>query len=168
MRYVAQVDGHTYTIDVDETGEVLQVRVDGQPTAADLRLVTSPSLFSLIKDGVSYEVFAEATEKGYTMVIAGERFVVDVADERSIRLASVQKRDVQRRGEMVVKAPMPGLVLDVHVQAGDAVKTGQSLLILEAMKMENEIRSFESGTVKAVHVQKGDKVELGQVLVVIG
>ncbi len=167
MRYVADVDGHTYNVDVEEAGDVLAVQVDGQPTAADLRLVTSPSLFSLIKDGVSHEIFAEPTEKGYAMVISGERFVVEVADERSLRLARVQKRDVQRRGEMVLKAPMPGLVVDLQVKAGDAVKAGQSLLILEAMKMENEIRSFESGTVKAVHVQKGDKVELGQVLVVV-
>ena len=168
MRYVAQIDDRTYNVDVDEAGEVLQVQVDGQPTAADLRLVTAPSLFSLIKDGVSYEIFAEPIERGYAMVISGERFVVEVADERSLRLARVQKRDVQRRGEMVLKAPMPGLVVDLHVQAGDTVKAGQSLLILEAMKMENDIRSFESGMVKAVHVQKGDKVELGQVLVVIG
>jgi biotin carboxyl carrier protein len=58
--------------------------------------------------------------------------------------------------------------MDVHVAAGDAVQTGQSLVILVAMKMENEIRAFESGTVKAVHVQKGDKVNVGQALVTIG
>jgi biotin carboxyl carrier protein len=168
MRYVAEIDGKTYTIDVEETGGSLQVQLNGQPVMADLRQVTAPSLFSLIKDGLSYEIYAEPTEKGYLIAIADERFVVNVADERSLRLASVQKRDVERRGDMVIKSPMPGLVMDVHVRPGDVVKAGQSLLILVAMKMENEIRAFEGGTVKAVNVQKGDKVELGQVLLTIG
>ena len=79
MRYIAQVDDRTYNVDIDESGEALQVQVDGQPVTADLRQVTAPSLFSLIKDGVSYEIFAEPTEKGYAMVISGERFVVDGA-----------------------------------------------------------------------------------------
>jgi len=168
MRYVAEVDGKTYRVDIDEVGDALQLQIDGQKIAADLRQVTEPSLFSLIKDGQSYEVFAELTEKGYVVVIAGERFVVNVADERSLRLANVQKRDVERRGDMDIKSPMPGLVVDVHVQVGDTVKAGQPLVILVAMKMENEIRAFEGGTVKAVNVQKGDKVDVGQSLVSIG
>lgn len=168
MRYIATLNGKTYTIDIEETPESLQVFLNGEPAAVDLRQVTAPSLLSMLKDGRSYEVFAEPTETGFEMVIGGERFMVDVADERSLRLAQVQKRDVERRGDMTIKSPMPGLVVEVNVQAGDAVKAGQRLLVLEAMKMENEIRSFADGTVKAVHVQKGYKVELGQTLVVIG
>lgn len=168
MRYVAEVDGKTYTIDLDDVGGELRLQLNGQPVTADLCQVTAPSLFSLIKDGISYEIFAEPTDKGYVISIADERFIVNVADERSLRLASVQKRVVERRGDMVIKAPMPGLVVDVHVRPGDVVKAGQALLILVAMKMENEIRAFEGGTVKAVNVQKGDKVELGQVLITIG
>lgn len=168
MRYVAEVDGKTFNIDIDETSSGLSVKLDGEPVAADLQRVSGQTLFSLIRDGRSYEIFAEPTAKGYDISIAGERFVVNVADERSLRLASVQKRDVERRGEMVIKAPMPGLVSAVNVQAGQAVKAGQSLLILVAMKMENEIRAFESGIVKSLPVQSGDKVELGQVLMTIG
>jgi biotin carboxyl carrier protein len=168
MRYVADVDGTKYDVDIDDSGETPRVQVNGQDVTVDLQQVTAPSLFSLIKDGHSYEVFAEPIDKGYAVGIAGVRFVVGVADERSLRLASVTERHVERRGDMVIKAPMPGLVMDVHVAAGDAVQTGQSLVILVAMKMENEIRAFESGTVKAVHVQKGDKVNVGQALVTIG
>ena len=168
MRYVAVVDGTTYNVDIDEAGEALQLQVNGEPVTADLCQVTAPSLFSLIRDGQSYEVFAEPTDKGYAIGIAGERFVVNVADERSLRLAKVQKREVERRGDMVVKSPMPGLVMDVRVQVGETAVAGQSLVILVAMKMENDIRAFEGGVVKAVHVQKGDKVDVGQSLVVIG
>jgi biotin carboxyl carrier protein len=168
MRYVAEVDGKTYMIDIDEVGDSLQLKINDQPVSADLRQVIAPTLFSLIKDGHSYEVFAEPTEKGYDVVISGERFVVNVADERSLRLARVQKRDVERRGDMVIKAPMPGLVAGVNVEPGDVVKAGQGLVILMAMKMENEIRAFERGTVKTIAVKKGDKVELGQTLLTIG
>lgn len=168
MRYVSEVDGKRYQIDIEESADGLSVMIDGKATAADLCQVTAPTLFSLIRDGKSFEVFAEPTDKGYVMVIAGERFFVDVADERSLRLASVQKRDVQRRGDMVIKAPMPGLVVDILVKPGDEVKTGQSLIILVAMKMENDIRAFEGGTVKSVHVQKGDTVNLGHTLATIG
>jgi biotin carboxyl carrier protein len=168
MRYVAEIDGTTYNVDIDGAGEALQLQINGQAVAADLQQVTAPSLFSLIRDGQSFEVFAEPVEKGYAIVIAGERFVVNVADERSLRLASVQKRDVSRRGDLVVKSPMPGLVVDVLVQAGDTLAAGQPLVILVAMKMENEIRAFESGAAKAVHVRKGDKVDVGQALVTIG
>lgn len=167
MHYVAEIDGKKYNIDIDETGGVMRVCLNGQSVTVDLQQVTAPSLFSLIQDGQSYEVFAEPAEKGYAVVIAGTRFVVDVADERSLRLASVEKRQVERRGDMVIKSPMPGLVVDIHVQAGDTVKAGQSLVILVAMKMENEIRAFGGGTVKSVHVHQGDKVDVGQALVTI-
>jgi biotin carboxyl carrier protein len=168
MRYLAEIDGKTYNVDIDDTGGEARVLLDGQPVAADLRQVTAPSLFSLISDGQSFEVFAEPVEKGYAVVIAGQRFVVNVADERRLRLASVRQRQVERRGDMVVKSPMPGLVTQVQVQEGETVKAGQPLVILVAMKMENEIRAFEGGVVKAVYVQKGDKVDVGQKLAVIG
>jgi biotin carboxyl carrier protein len=168
MRYVAAVDGKSYNVDLIENGKAARLQIDGQNVDVDLRQVIAPSLFSFIKDGKSFEVFAEPTEKGYAVVIAGQRFLVDVADERSLRLASVQKREVQRRGSIVVKSPMPGLVVDVYVQPGDTVQAGQSLLILMAMKMENNIRAFEGGKVTSLRVQKGDKVELGQLLLTIG
>lgn len=168
IRYVAKVDGQTYTVDIEEGRESLRVLQDGEPTDVDLRQVTEPMLFSFLKDGASYEILAEEAERGYAIVIAGRRFQVEVADERSLRLASVQKREVERRGDMVIKTPMPGMVVDVFVKPGDTVRAGQSLLTLTAMKMENEIRAFADGTVKTLNVQKGDKVEQGQVLAVIG
>jgi len=167
MRYIAEIDGKTYTVDLDDDALSTTVQVDGQPVTVDLQQVTEPSLYSLIKDGRSYEVYAEPVEKGYGVVLSGERFVVAVADERSLRLARVQKRDVQRRGDLMVKAPMPGLVMDVHVAAGDTIKAGQSLVTLMAMKMENDIRAFESGVITALNVQKGDKVNVGDILLSI-
>lgn len=168
MRYIAVVDGKTYNIDVEGDNGGLRASIDGQPVGVDLRQVTGATLFSLIKDGLSYEVFSEPMDKGYAIIIGSERFAVQVADERSLRLAQVQKRVVERRGDMIVKAPMPGLVIDVRVKVGDVVEAGQSLLTLSAMKMENDLRAFEGGTVKTVNVQKGDKVEQGQALLVVG
>jgi biotin carboxyl carrier protein len=166
MRYIADVDGKAYNVDVDEDSG--SVAIDGQPVVVDLAQVSAPSLFSLIRGGRSFEVFAEPVEKGLAVRIAGRRYVVNVADERSLRLSRVQKPEVERRGELVVKAPMPGLVVDVLVAPGDAVKAGQSLVILMAMKMENELRAFADGVVVSVAAQKGDKVDLGQALLTIG
>lgn len=168
MRYIAEIDGKSYTIDVDDDALSTTVQLDGRSVTVDLQQVTAPSLYSLIRDGRSFEVFAEPVEKGYGIVLVGERFVVSVADERSLRLARVQKRDVQRRGDLLVKAPMPGLVMDVHVAAGDTITAGQSLVTLMAMKMENDIRAFEGGVISALNVQRGDKVNVGDVLMAIG
>jgi biotin carboxyl carrier protein len=168
MRYIARINDQTITVDIEEAGGQCTLSVDGQPVTASLCKVTDPYLYSLILDGASYEVFAEPTGNDYAIVIDGERYLVSVNDERHIRLAQVEKRAVHRRGDMVVKAPMPGLVKDVLIQPGDSVTRGQPLIILEAMKMENELRAFEAGTVKAVQVAPGEKVDQGQVLAVIG
>ena len=103
------------------------------------------------------------------MAIGGELYQVQIEDEWSLRLARAAAPRVHlRRGEMVVKSPMPGLVMSVAVQVGDAVAEGQTLTTLEAMKVENEIRSPQAGTVKAVHIAPGKRLEEGDKLVTIG
>ena len=169
MQYQAKIGEQTYTVDVEERGGELLVRLNGIPTTADLRQVSALGLFSLLVDGQSYEVFAEEQEGGYAVAIGGELYQVQIADEWSLRLArAAAPRLHLRRGEMVVKSPMPGLVVSVAVQVGDAVAEGQTLTTLEAMKIENEIHSPQAGTVKAVHIAPGQRVEEGDRLVTIG
>jgi biotin carboxyl carrier protein len=168
MQYQAKIGEQTYTVDIEERGGELQVRLNGLPTTADLRQVSALGLFSLLVDGQSYEVFAEEREGGYAVAIGGELYQVQIEDEWSLRLARAAPRVHLRRGEMVVKSPMPGLVVSVAVQVGDTVAEGQTLTILEAMKVENEIRSPQAGIVKAVHIAPGKRVEEGDKLVTIG
>jgi biotin carboxyl carrier protein len=132
----AKVDGKTVDLDVASIGSQLSVRVDGK--VVDLTVEgTPPDL------GVS---------------ASGHRAVVRVESER-MRAADGAKKGSAGGGERVIKSPMPGRVVKVLVAKGDSVQAGQGLLVLEAMKMENEVKSKAAGTVAEVHVTTGSAVE---------
>jgi biotin carboxyl carrier protein len=169
MRYTATVNAETVCLEVTDTAGATAVNIAGCPTAVDLSPVTPPSLYSLIMDGRSFEVFVEESEPGeYCIVIGGEQYAVAVANERDARPSKTARRSLPNSGEVLVKAPMPGLVIAVTVAVGDTVRAGQGLVQLEAMKMENELLAPAAGTVRAVHAAKGQKVNIGQLLVTIG
>ena len=167
MRYTTTIGDETFAVEIEDPNASLSL--DGAPLTVDLAPVTPPSLYSLLINGHSYEVFAEEGKKGeYSIVIGGEMYPVRVQSEREARLTQAERKSERPSGEVLVKAPMPGVVVAVEVAVGDAVQPRQGLVILEAMKMENEIRAPQAGTVRAVQVVKGQKVEQGQTLVVIG
>jgi biotin carboxyl carrier protein len=95
----------------------------------------------------------------------GERYEVEVVDERTRHIRSLTGSSDRGRGPGVLRAPMPGLVVRVQAQAGQAVSPGAGMVVLEAMKMENELRAASAGVVRAVRVAVGEAVEKGQVLV---
>jgi len=165
MKYVATINGQSYTIEIDSLN---RVTIDGESRAVDLRQVGKLSLYSLLMDHASYEVVVE--EEGHNtcrVMIGGELYEVRVEDERTRRLALANRQPNPPTGELAIKAPIPGLVVKVTVEAGDVVHAGQSVVILEAMKMENELRAPRQGTVHEVRVATGDKVDQGQVLITI-
>ncbi len=165
MRYYARIGDNEYEIDVDLDKE--QVVVDGSPMTVDFSRIGVPELYSLIYNGHSYEVLVEAERFNYGVTLRGEHFLVQVEDERSRRLNAGRRAPALPEGELAVKAPIPGLVVKVLIEPGAAVEEEQPLLILEAMKMENEIRSPRSGVVKKVEVAAGQRVEQNAVLVVV-
>ena len=164
MKYVAATEDHTFTIEIGRPGEVT---VNDTARHVDLQPIDD-TLFSLIVDGRAYEAFVERREGAYHVMIEGERHVVEIEDERRGGLRRLGEAKHDHAGEVQVNAPMPGLVVAVSVEAGQAVRAGQGVAVLEAMKMENEIRSPRDGTVKTVRVKAGEKVNQGTVLVVIG
>ena len=124
--------------------------------------------FHLIESGNSVIVELEAKDvsaKSYQLRIQGESFTVQLADEvdQLVQAMGLSAESSRKVGD--IKAPMPGLVLDIQVNAGDVVENGQALLILEAMKMENVLKSPGDGTVEEIKVSKGDAVEKGQLLI---
>ena len=165
MKYVATVNGRDLEIDLDHPGEI---DVDGVRHAVDLRLVDGVGLYSLILDNASFEVFVERTQGLYTVLLNGDRYVVDVEDARLKYLKTMGGQQHEEHSQVQVNAPMPGMVVKVLVAAGDTVVRDQGLLILEAMKMENEIRSPRPGVVRSVHVEPGRTVVSGDVLATIG
>lgn len=176
-KYYVQIDGKEIGLEVHEreSGTVLQTtegEAEPQTAHADFAAVhsnlnTGEGLYSLITDGKSYQVHVERTGDGLRMLIGRHRFDLRVLTEREWRLEKVAPHQTQHGGTMVIKAPMPGLVKDVLVSEGDEVQNGQRLIVLEAMKMENDITSPTNGRVTSVHVTQGGAIEGGKPLVTI-
>lgn len=167
MKYFATVNDLVYEIDIDHHG---RVTVDGQELAADMKLVGRRHLHSLLLDNASYEIVLDTEEEKrnlYTVMVSGLQYDVKVQDERSRRLALVDRSLRPPEGELLIKAPIPGLVVKVPVASGQEVGEGETLVILEAMKMENELRAPRAGITHDVRVAPGDQVALGQVLLAI-
>ncbi len=164
MKYVATVNGRNLEIDLDRPGEI---EVDRTHHSVDLRLVDGESLYSLILDNESHEVFAERRDGQTIILLDGHRFVVDVEDARLKHIRAAGGQEHVEHGAVIVVAPMPGLVIKVLVEAGQQVARDEGLLILEAMKMENEIRSPRLGTVRTLAVTAGQTVNLGDTLIVV-
>jgi biotin carboxyl carrier protein len=165
MKYIATVDGRDFQIDIDGADEVV---VDEQARAVDLRPIYGTHLYSLIVDQRSYELFVERRPGSYAVMIEGDLYEVTVEDARLKRLKAMGGQQQPERGVDTVTAPMPGLVVRVLVEPGDRVAESQGLVILEAMKMENEIRSPRAGVVQSLGVAPGRTVNLGDVLAVVG
>ncbi len=153
---------HTIVLDSQTNGTI-----DGNPFAWDVIEVKNGS-FHVIKDYKSYNVEvikADEAEKSFLVSINGNKYLLNVKDKFDELLKSLGFDDLSAKKINELKAPMPGLVLDVRVSEGDSVKKGDPILVLEAMKMENIIKSPADGIVKKIHVKKGIAVEKNQVLI---
>jgi biotin carboxyl carrier protein len=163
MKYQTTVNGKTFEIEINQDGKVV---VNGEEKAVDFRNI-SESLYSAIIDHASYEVVVEAQEGIHHVLMLGDLYEVEVLDERQQRLARASAGFGVAQGEISIKSPMPGLIVDVRVAEGVSVEKGQSLIVLESMKMENELKAPRAGTVMRVHVAKGDSVQQNSVLVTL-
>ncbi|HUS17898.1 MAG TPA: biotin/lipoyl-containing protein [Chloroflexia bacterium] len=169
--YLVEIDGVDYPVAVRQDGTGLHVRVgDGPDRHVDFSLAQEPAIYSLLVDGRSRQVrvVPDPEQPGYWQLsMRQQRVLARVQTERERRLSRVAGAKQTAGGELTVKAPMPGLVRAVAVAVGDTVQQGQRLLLLEAMKMENDIQAPRAGTVKDVKVAQGDTVENGRPLVVL-
>jgi biotin carboxyl carrier protein len=164
VKYYATVGGQVYEISIDHPD---RISVDGVEISADMRPVGGGQLYSLLLGHESHEVVVdpEGEQRNlYGVMVSGLRYEVRVQDERSRRLSLADRSLRAPDGELAIKAPIPGLVVKTMVVPGQGVAEGETLLILEAMKMENEIRSPREGTVHEVRVEPGFQVHMGQVL----
>jgi biotin carboxyl carrier protein len=162
MRYVVVVEGESVEVHVE--GE--QITVAGQPYQATLVRVPGTPLRQLLLDDRPVTLTVESNGQGrWTLSRAGERADVEVLDERTRHIRSLTGNAEQSRKAEVLRAPMPGLVVRIDARAGDVVAVGDGLVVLEAMKMENELKAGASAKVKAVRVTPGEAVDKGQVLV---
>ena len=141
--------------------------IDGTPFSWDVAEVKNGS-FHVIRDNKSYSVEvikADAAEKSFTVSVNGNKYQLNVKDKYDELLKSLGMDNLSAGKVNEIKAPMPGLVLDIRVSEGDAVKKGDPILVLEAMKMENILKSPTDGTIRKINVKKGLAVEKNQVLI---
>jgi biotin carboxyl carrier protein len=164
MKYVASAQERTFNIELEKTGEIA---VNEEHHLASIESIGGPSLYSLIVDNASYEVHVEERNGSYQVLLLGELYAIQVEDERTRRADRPRPKRAVEEGELAIKSPVPGLIFDVPVTPGQKVELGEILVIVEAMKMENELRAPREGVVQETLVAPGDSVNKGQVLVTI-
>ena len=164
---------NTYRAFVGE--ETYDVKVEGDRLSLDGEAVayvfepSGGSGYLLVMDGRSYSVVVERQLDGSLLVtLEGQEIEVRVKDEKALLLERFGLEKAEALSELEVRAPMPGLVLQVHVEPGQAVDAGAPLLVLEAMKMENELCAPADGLVEAISVKAGDAVEKNELLITFG
>jgi pyruvate carboxylase subunit B len=162
VKYTVILDGQSIEVEID--GD--HVTVAGQVYAASLGIIPGTPLRQLLIGGRPSTLPIESLGRGrWALAPGGERWEVEVLDERARHIQSLSGGAERPAISQVLKAPMPGLVLRVHVAAGQQVVAGAGLVVLEAMKMENELKAASAAVVRAVRVKPGEAVEKGQVLV---
>ncbi len=179
MRYIASLGDQRFTINVEENGQQRQIALDGTIYAVDWLRIGSTlagagaGRYSLLINNRSYEVVIrrlEADDEGgqrYEVLIAGQPYQVRLEDERERALTNLAG-GARESGDASIKAPMPGLVVSIPVSPGEQVERGQTVAVLEAMKMENDLSTPRSGIVKEIKVAQGQAVNQGQPLVIVG
>ena len=165
MKYTVRAGESALEIDIDHNGEV---RLGGVALDADLQPSADPTLYSLIHGHRSYQLRVEPCDGAFRVQLNGVTYDVVVEDERTRLLAGVKSPGGTGAGESLIKSPMPGIVIDVAVKEGDTVEAGQTLVVVESMKMHNEFTAPRAGVVKAVRVAPGAKVQQNTILVALG
>ncbi|HOA23481.1 MAG TPA: biotin/lipoyl-binding protein [Aggregatilineales bacterium] len=164
MEYEVIVGDRTYLVEIETDGRVL---LDGEPLEVDFRDIGQSGLYSLLVNNESFEALVEQVDWNWQVLLRGTLYEVTVIDERSRLLRSRAINLVPETGEVPIKAPMPGLVVATPVEVGQQVEMGDNVVILESMKMENELKAPRAGRVERINVKPGDSVEQNQTLVVI-
>ena len=166
MKYLAALDDESFTVDVEEDESHARVDINGSSMRIDLVPVDGDTTYSLLIDGRSYTATLLEASETCRVMIEGAEYEFTVEPEELARLRSEVQRKRHADIEQI-KAPMPGRVIAIEVEVGDAVESGQSIIIVEAMKMENELRAHVAGKVKEIRVNTGASVNKGDVLVVL-
>ena len=164
MRYHVTVRSRTYVIDVDGGS----VTVDGEKFESHWAAIPGTPLMHLLLGNESWTVACQQLDGSrWALGAAGERLEAEVQDDRSKQIEALTGQGRKPAVGGVIKAPMPGLVVRVEVNKGQVVEVGEGVVVVEAMKMENELKAQTHGIVEHIHVKAGDRVEKGAPLVTL-
>jgi biotin carboxyl carrier protein len=165
MKYVTTIGKKTYRVEILDDRHLL---LDGKPYEIDFTAIGSQPVYSLLINGRSLEAHAVPLGEGWQVLLHGNMFEARVEDEQAIRVRSLAHPAADASGEFLLRAPMPGLVVGIPVTVGQAVAKGDPLVVLESMKMQNELRSVRDGAVLEIRVRPGQTVDQNQVLLAVG
>jgi pyruvate carboxylase subunit B len=162
-KYVVRMDGKDYVVTVDADG---LVAVEGVFEHIDIRPLGNDT-FAVLLGNRSTSIALRSRGNSYDVLVGCHQIEARVESEREKLLREYATESSKGHHRYEIRAPMPALVTRVEVHVGDSVSPGQGLVVLEAMKMENEIRAHQAGTVKEVHVAQGSPVEKGELLILL-
>ena len=165
MTYDVIVDGKTHRLELAEGGRTWLCKVDGNEVEVDAAL-TARDVLSVLVGGDAFEIKRERSLRGdLHLVIGSARYAIDVQDPRSLRTR--RAGPASEDGPQKITAPMPGKIVRIAVAVGAAVKAGQGVIVMEAMKMQNEMKSPKDGKVQKILIAEGATVNPGDTLAVI-
>lgn len=165
MKYEVLIEGHSHQVEMERTENGFDCIVDGEAFSLDV-VMTARDVLSILHNGRQYEAKREYSLLGETHIIAGsERFAAEVRDPRSLR--SRRAAAGAETGPARIIAPMPGIVIRLLVSQGDDVEAGQGVAVVEAMKMQNELKSSKKGKITRIAVKEAAAVNAGDLLVVV-
>jgi biotin carboxyl carrier protein len=163
MTYDISIDGKSYRLDLNQAEGRWSCRLDGREVEVDA-VLARPNVLSLRIGNKAYEVKCERVGSGVHIWVGSRRFSAEVRDPRSLR-GRVRATDDQ--GPKKLSAPMPGKVVRILMRQGDEVEAGSGVLVVEAMKMQNEVKSPKKGTIQKILVGEGTAVNAGDVLAIV-
>lgn len=156
MKYATMIGDREYIVELQDDQHVI---VDGVTYEINFVQVGAQPVYSLLVDGKSYDAHVYPEETVWQVAFQGHTYSATVEDEREKRLRAAMGGAAGDQGEFHLKAPMPGLVVAVSVTVGQEVQKGDVLIILESMKMQNELKAPRDGTIARLRVEPGDRVE---------
>ncbi|MGB7730075.1 MAG: biotin/lipoyl-containing protein [Candidatus Acidiferrum sp.] len=161
--YLQSLTGKTkHVVDLEKDGASYKVSLDGKPVDADV-ILAAPNAVSVILDGAVFEIhIAPSLDGTYKLQTGPHEFQADVRDPRAWH--GRKQGALEAEGRQQIIAPMPGKVIRLLVNVGDEVEVGQGLVVVEAMKMQNEIRSPKKGKVERLQAKEGQAINAGDVL----
>jgi acetyl/propionyl-CoA carboxylase alpha subunit len=162
--YFAEIEGKEYQIEILSESRVV---INGSPHEIDIHTLKLGASCSLLFDGKSFEPTAFNENGDWEILLKGRLFNVRVEDEITRRLRLASGSTSQQTGKYVLLSPMPGLVIDIPVEVGAQVKKGEVLIILESMKMQNELRAPREGIITSIQASVNDNVERKETLLIL-
>jgi biotin carboxyl carrier protein len=164
MKLEIALEGKPHQVELTRVADRLRCTIDGVPLEGDA-VELAPGIYSILIDGESFEARIDAEGSGLRITVDDKEFHGELRDPREWRRRRSSAAEAEGRQQVV--APMPGKVVRVLVQVGDAVEVKQGLFVVEAMKMQNEVRSPKSGKVERLLVTEGQAVNAGEILAVV-